>query len=109
MIVGEALCILPFWFMKHEKPTSDKPKAKIWVCLPPLLLDLFSSSLIFAGLSYISGSVYSLMASLVVVFTALFSRCMLGSKPTRPQLIGCILTVVAAALAGVGESLQDQS
>ena len=70
------------------------------VCLIPLFLDLFITFLTFVALNYVSGSVFSMMTSQVIVFTAIFSKILLNKKFTRAHIIGCILTIIGAILAG---------
>lgn len=102
MIVGMVLCIFPYWMQEKLPVKTDKPAASIRHYILPLVFDLLSSCLIFAGMYYVSGSLYSLMSSLVMVFTAIFSYFLLSFVPTKAQLLGCFLTLVGAALAGLG-------
>lgn len=77
-------------------------KAPILVCIIPLLMDLFASSLELISLNYIAGSVYSIVNCLVVVSTAFFSRIILRTVFNGNQIFGCILTVVGVVVAGLG-------
>jgi drug/metabolite transporter (DMT)-like permease len=109
MFVGEGICFLFYLAIRNKLPASNgsKPKAKIIVCLLPLALDLSSSLLIFIALNYLSGSVYSIISSVQVIFVAIFSRCLLKRILTKEQIVGGVVTAVGAVLAGVGESLAD--
>lgn len=81
MILGESLCFIPFYFGSkvESKEKIEKLPAKITICFLPLFLDLFASNLIFIGLNYVSGSVYSIMDCSIVVSTAIFSKLILKS------------------------------
>jgi drug/metabolite transporter (DMT)-like permease len=104
MILAEALCFIPYYFGKdrESKEKSAKPSAKITTYFAPLFIDLFSSNISFIGLQYISGSVYSIMDSSSVVFTAIFSKLILKSSFERAQIWGSFIIIIAAIISGIG-------
>jgi drug/metabolite transporter (DMT)-like permease len=105
MILGEALCFIPYYFEKKTKSNdkSGKLPATISIYFVPLFLDLLCSNLSFIGLNYVSGSVYSIMHSSVVVFNAILSKLILKSTFRRPQVLGGLLMIFAAVISGLAQ------
>ena len=103
MILGEAMCIIPYLLLyrKRAADTSKKP-ASIALSIVPLVLDLSSSILIFIAFNYLSGSVYSLLTGEIIVFTAIFSKIILKNTVSRAQILGSLITIISPVLAGVG-------
>jgi drug/metabolite transporter (DMT)-like permease len=114
MVVGMSMCFLAHLLLHrktddHALNVHAKPTAPILICIIPLLMDLFASSLELISLNYVAGSVYSIANCLIVVSTAFFSRIILRTVFNRHQILGCALTVLGVVVAGVGESLADDS
>lgn len=103
MILGEAMCIVPYLLLyrKRAKEVGKKP-GSIMLSIVPLTLDLSSSILIFIAFNYLSGSVYSLLTGEFIVFTAIFSKILLKNTISRAQILGSLITIISAVLAGVG-------
>lgn len=59
-------------------------------------------------MNYLSGSIYSITSSIVIVSTALFTKIILKRAFTVNQIIGCVLVILGVVVAGLGECMDDQ-
>lgn len=59
-------------------------------------------------MNYLSGSIYSITSSIVIVSTAFFTKLLLKRSFTSNQIIGCVLVILGVVVAGLGECMEDQ-
>ena len=59
-------------------------------------------------MNYLSGSIYSITSSIVIVSTALFTKLLLKRSFTINQIIGSVLVILGVVTAGLGECMDDQ-
>jgi drug/metabolite transporter (DMT)-like permease len=73
----------------------------MYICFIPLAMDLFASTLSLTALNYLSGSVFSITSSIVIVSSAVFTKILIKSSFKNNQLIGCLFAVAGVILTGL--------
>jgi drug/metabolite transporter (DMT)-like permease len=103
MIVGEMLCLFAYLlFGDKEEKQGSKPQPPILICLIPMYMDLLATTLEFIAVNYISGSVFSITSSVVIVSSAVFTKVLLRTNFNSYQIAGCILTILGMIITGYG-------
>jgi drug/metabolite transporter (DMT)-like permease len=105
MVVAEMLCLFAFLFFKgkdeEKEESSRKPKAPILVCLIPLAMDLIATTIEFVAMNYLSGSVFSITSSIVIVSTAISTKILVRKTFNKYQIIGCMLAIGGVVVTGL--------
>lgn len=71
------------------------------------MLDLTSTTLEFIALNYLSGSMYNITSSIVIVSSAFFTRIILKRTFSKIQILGCMLVIIGVVITGFGEQMDD--
>jgi len=113
MFFGEALSLAIFHIMKRRDPEGYKTrmlearnkgkevKMNKLLLIVPALGDFFTSTLVYAALNFIPGSVYQMLRGGAIATTCLFSVVFLGSKLLRQQLAGSFLAILGISIVGL--------
>ncbi len=102
MIIGEGLCLIAYYVTSRNRVKDEsKLPAKVSICILPLCLDLFSSLLVKVAFNYLTGSVYSILSGESIVFIAIFTKLILKKAISKAQIVGSIITIISAVLAGI--------
>lgn len=109
MLIGEMLCLAIFYLQGGKKQLMDenRPMMAFWICSIPLMLDLVSTTLEFVAINYLSGSMYNITSSIVIVSSAFFTRIILKRIFTKTQIFGCLLVMIGVVITAFGEQMDD--
>jgi drug/metabolite transporter (DMT)-like permease len=109
-LVAEMLCLYAYLY-SEEKPQEDdkRPRAPIKVCMIPLALDLIAGPCELVALNYLSGSVFWITSSIVIVSTAIFTKILIRKTFKNTQIVGCFLAIIGVLLTGFAEYTDDSS
>lgn len=72
-------------------------------------MDMVATTLVMMAFNFLSGSVYSITSSSVIIFTAIFSKIMLKTVFNRAQLLGCLFAIIGVVITGLAEYLNEGS
>jgi drug/metabolite transporter (DMT)-like permease len=104
------LCMFVYLFSKEKPDEKDtRPRAPIAVCFIPLAMDLCASTLEMVALNYLSGSVFSIVSSIVIVSTAVFTKILLRKTFKNAQIVGCLFAIAGVLLTGFAEYTEGTS
>jgi len=95
---SQVLCLVPL--LAWDAGESPVPP---FLFLPPALLDVISSSLMYGGLTLTSASTYQMLRASVVPFTGLLSYLILKRKPRPFQVCGMLLVLLGAVVVGFAD------
>ena len=113
MFFGEALSLGIFYIMKKRDPEGYKTrllearnkgkevKMNKFLLLVPALGDFFTSTLVYASLNFIPGSVYQMLRGGGIATTFFFSVVFLKSKVLKQQVTGSILALLGISIVGL--------
>lgn len=82
--------------LEDDEPRNFNP----FLFFPPSMLDLVATSLMYLGLTLTSASSFQMLRGAVIIFTGLFSRCILGHQLAWSRWAGIL--IVFAGLVTVG-------
>lgn len=115
MFLGETLCLITFLITfkrlmaknngaENRSPlTAGSRNFKVLVLLPPALMDITATSLMYFGLSLTNASSFQMLRGSVIVFVALLSMIVLKRKILIREWIGIILIILALVLVGLAD------
>lgn len=118
MFLGEVLCLIAFIiaykrFSAKKDGSQDRSTLtkgsrtfKKLILLPPALMDITATSLMYFGLSLTNASSFQMLRGSVIVFVALLSLCVLKRKILIREWIGIILIILALVLVGLSDFSQ---
>ena len=87
--------------------TNEEPK--FYYFLFPAMCDLFGSTLMSIGLTYLASSVYQMFRGMLIFFTAIAGRCFLGHKTYSHRILGIVLVIGGLAIVGLNSVLSKNS
>jgi drug/metabolite transporter (DMT)-like permease len=110
-LIASMFCLYIFLYSKdNPQDEHDKrPRAPVKVCLIPLAMDLIASPCEYVALNYLSGSVFSITSTIVIVSTAIFTKILLKKTFKDTQIVGCFLAIAGVLLTGFAEYTDDSS
>jgi drug/metabolite transporter (DMT)-like permease len=79
------------------------------MCLIPVAMDMIVCPCELIALNYLSGSVFSITSSIVIVSTAIFTKILLRTTFKNTQIVGCIFAIAGVLLTGFAEYSDDSS
>lgn len=112
MEIGQMLCIFAFLLFKNNRKLeeeSGKPKAPLVFCFVYLTVDIGTNVLELMAINFLSGSVYSITGSIVIVSTAIFSKIIMKTIFSKSQILGCIFVMMGVAVTAIGEQIDNNS
>jgi drug/metabolite transporter (DMT)-like permease len=104
ILIGYLLYKAVLRIKRGGDPLPDpKPEDKIsvWLFLPPGILDLVSTGLIFVALILTHPSSCMMLRGVVIIFTAFLSRFFLGRKISVHKLVGILIILLGLGLVGL--------
>lgn len=116
MFVGESLCIVAFFIIfkrlaskkngseNRSELTGGSRSFNRFMLLPPAVLDIFATSIMFYGLTLTNASSFQMLRGSTIVFTALFSFFVLKRKLSIRELIGVTLIIIALITVGLSDT-----
>lgn len=112
MFMGEVLCLVAFIVAikklagkkngsENTNPlTKGSRTFKKLVLLPPAMMDITATSLMYFGLSLTNASSFQMLRGSVIVFVAILSLFILKRRISLREWTGIILIIVALVLVG---------
>ena len=120
MFIGELISLIIYYIFYYEKEEKSKNNniienineenknlkpIKIYLlCIPPVF-DLIGTSLMTFGLTMISGSVYQMLRSSLIIFTFLLSLYYLKNKHNFNHYLGVIIIIIGLFFVGLSAYL----
>lgn len=95
-----SLVVRRFWDSNGKGPHPPTPFKIRLILAVPALCDLITATLNIFGLYYINLSIYQMLRSSQIIFTAFFSVFFLKKKIKGYEIFGIILVVIALILVG---------
>lgn len=95
-----SLVVRRFWDSNGKGPHPPTPFKIRLILAVPALCDLITATLNIFGLYYINLSIYQMLRSSQIIFTAFFSISFLKKKIKGYEIFGIVLVVIALILVG---------
>ncbi|KAK8839506.1 hypothetical protein M9Y10_031865 [Tritrichomonas musculus] len=95
-----SLLVRRFWDSNGKGPHPPTPFRLRLILAIPALCDLITATLNIFGLFYINLSIYQMLRSSQIIFTAVFSVLFLKKKIKAYEIFGIALVVIALILVG---------
>lgn len=119
MFLGEILCLVAFFIIfkilrsrnNSSEDTNELTKGSrnynALYLLPPALMDITATSLMYFGLSLTNASSFQMLRGSVIVFVAFLSMVVLKRKILVREWIGIALIILALVLVGIADLSQE--
>lgn len=121
MLFGEILCLITFVIVYKKLSasggglenthalTKGSRTFKRVMLLPPALMDITATSIMYFGLTLTNASSFQMLRGSVIVFVALLSMIVLKRKIKIQEWIGIVLIITALVVVGYADVVANKS
>nr|CAG4651781.1 EOG090X051P [Triops cancriformis] len=122
MFIGEMLCLVAFKvifaYRKYKNRNEDiapllaRSENVNWnpiIFLPPALLDMLATSIMYVGLNLTFASSFQMLRGAVIIFTGLLSVAFLGRVLSVREWIGMFVVILGLSVVGASDFLFGNS